>query len=346
MQWLVNSNSHLVINGCKKIKAFGGNTMKNRVTEILDIKYPIIQGAMNWLTDAQLVAAVSNAGGLGILGPNAGQEEPTRDSAEIINRMKQEVIKTKQLTSQPFGMVVVVTQDAKDTMSLINVAIEEKVAAVLINGLPGMLNEDLIKPLKEHGIKTIYRSLNPTVSEAKEAEQMGADIIVATGFDEGGTVPEKVIGTFNIVPTISDAVKIPVLAAGGITDIRHVRAAFALGAEGVYVGSAFLATKESRAATNVKEAIVNSSADDLELFRTLPYYYRSLPTKLSKKLKQLSDDGAQRKDIDRLMWGKMRTGMYKGEQDGYISLGNGISEIHSIQSVNELIHSLMADFVE
>ncbi|MGM9907564.1 nitronate monooxygenase [Limosilactobacillus sp.] len=188
-----------------------------------------------------------------ILGPNAGQEQPTRDSATIIKRMRQEVIKAKQLTDRPFGMVVVVTMDAKDTMSLIKVVVDEHVAAVLINGVPGVLNKELIEPLKEHDIKIIYRSLNPTVSEAKEAEQAGADIIIATGFDEGGTVPEKVIGTFNIVPTISDAVQIPVVAAGGITDIRHVRAAFALGAEGVYVGSAFLATEESRAAETSKQ---------------------------------------------------------------------------------------------
>lgn len=318
--------------------------MQNRITQILDIKYPIIQGPMNWLTDSKLVAAVSNAGGLGVLGPNAGQEEPTRDSSEIINRMHQEVIKVKQLTDKPFGMVVVVTMNAEDTQDLINIAIEEQVAAVIINGVPGILKKDLIKPLKEHNIKIVYRALNPTVSEAREAEQNGADIIVATGFDEGGTLPGQVIGTFNIVPTISDAVDVPVMAAGGITDIRHVRAAFALGAEGVYVGSAFLATTESRAAVNVKEAIVNSTAEDLYLFRTLPYFYRSLPTELSDKLKNMSDQGATRDEIDRQMWGKMRTGMYKGDPTGYISLGNGISEIHTIRPVKELIHDLMLDF--
>lgn len=318
--------------------------MQNRITQILNIKYPIIQGPMNWLTDAKLVAAVSNAGGLGVLGPNAGQEEPTRDSAEIVKRMHQEVIKTKQLTDKPFGMVVVVTMNAEDTQDLINIAIEEQVAAVVINGVPGILKKGLIKPLKDHNIKIVYRALNPTVAEAQEAEQDGADIIVATGFDEGGTLPERVIGTFNIVPTISDAVDVPVMAAGGITDVRHVRAAFALGAEGVYVGSAFLATTENRAADNVKEDIVNSTADDLYLFRTLPYYYRSLPTKLSDKLKKMSDQGAARKDIDRQMWGMMRTGMYEGDDNGYISLGNGISEIHSIRPVKELIQDLMQDF--
>ena len=319
--------------------------MKNKVTQILNIKFPIIQGPMNWLTDAKFVAAVSNAGGLGILGPNAGQENPTRDSNEIVNRRHQEVIKTKELTNKPFGMVLVITMNAKDTQALVNIAITEHVPVVMINGVPGILKPELITPLKENNIKIIYRPLNPTVAEVREAEKAGADIIVATGFDEGGTLPKQVIGTFNIVPTISDAINIPVIAAGGITDIRHVRTAFALGAEGVYVGSAFLATKENRAASNIKESIVNSTSDDLYLFRTLPYFYRSLPTTLGKKLKNMSDSGASREEIDQLMHGMMRIGMYKGKEEGYISLGNGISEIHSILSVKDLISNLMQDFI-
>lgn len=318
--------------------------MDNRITQILNIKFPLVQGAMNWLTDAKLVAAVSNAGGLGILGPNAGQEGYARNSAEIVGRMRHEVIKTKELTDKPFGMVVVVTMNAEDTQDLINVAIEEQVPVVMINGVPGTLKKELIEPLKNNNIKIIYRPLNPTVAEAKEAEKAGADIIVATGFDEGGTLPSRVIGTFNIIPTICDAVDIPVMAAGGITDVRHVRAAFALGAEGVYAGTAFLATNENRAAENVKRAIVNSNSDDLYLFRTLPYFYRSLPTQLSKQLKEMSDNGDSREAIDKLMRGKMRTGMYKGDQQGYISLGNGISEIHTIRSVKDVVNSLMQDF--
>lgn len=318
--------------------------MSNRVTEILNIEKPIVQGAMNWLTDAKFVAAVSNAGGLGILGPNAGQNTPTRSLDEIIERMHEEVKKTKKLTNRPFGMVVMVTSGTESVQSLINIAIEEHVAAVLINGFPGILTDEIVKPLKDNDIKIIYRSLNPTVSEAQEAEEHGADIIIATGFDEGGTVPRQVIGTFNIVPTIVDAVSIPVLAAGGITDVRHVRAAIALGAEGVYVGTAFLTTVENRAAENVKQQIVAASADDLYLFRTLPAYYRSLPTTLSKELLQMSNDGVPREEIDKKMRGKMRTGMYEGKQDGYISVGNGITEITSIKSVQAVIDDLMQDF--
>ena len=123
--------------------------------------------------------------------------------------------------------------------------------------------------MKSHQIKIIYRPLTPTIENAKEAESFGADIYVATGFDEGGTVPERVIGTFSIVPMIADAIDIPVVAAGGIGDYRTVNAAFALGAEGVFAGSLFIATTENPAAENVKQKL---SIQMLQIYYYLELY--------------------------------------------------------------------------
>lgn len=207
---------------------------KNRITEILGIKYPIIQGPMAWLTDAKLVAAVSNAGGLGILGPSAGQTTMTPSPQETMERMREEIRKTRELTDKPFGVVIIVDVDMKFTNPLLDMIIEEKVPVALVNGVAGMDFESTFKRLKNAGIKIVFRG-EPTVENARTIEKLGADVFVATGFDEGGMLPGGQIGTFSIVPLIVDSVKnIPVMAAGGISDIRGVRAAFALGAEGVF----------------------------------------------------------------------------------------------------------------
>ena len=130
----------------------------------------------------------------------------------------------------------------------------------------------------------VYRQITVTPQIAKKAEEAGADIIVATGMDEGGDLPGNNIGTFSIVPLFVDSVKIPVMAAGGITDRRTFNAAFALGAEGVLCETLFLSSKEARIPQNVKDMILKANATDLDFFRTHPYYYRSIPTPLSSFL--------------------------------------------------------------
>jgi len=146
---------------------------------------------------------------------------------------------------------------------------------------------------------------------------------------------------------IVDAVTIPVMAAGGIGDVRGVRAAFALGAEGVFAGSVFIPTKENPSAENVKQMIVDATAEDLLLFRTLPAYYRSLPTKLAHKIAEMDKQGASREETAKMMGGTsgMRIGMLEGNTDeGYISTGTGITPIKEIRTVKEVIDTLMQDF--
>ena len=227
---------------------------------------------------------------------------------------------------------------------MLKVIYEEKIPVVTFVGEP---DEKMFHEFKEHEIKIVYRSLNPTPENARLAEKYGADIIVATGFDEGGTLPEKVLGTFSIVPLIVDSVKIPVMAAGGITDRRTFNAAFALGAEGVYCGTLFLSSTEARTSPNVKEMILKTNATDMDFFRTIPYYYRSIPTPLSQKLVQMDKELKTREEISNAMhpMRNMKFGMLDGQIDvGYVSVGLGVSMIHSIRACKEIIDDISQDF--
>ncbi len=319
---------------------------ENRVCQILGIEKPIIQGPMSWLTDARLAAAVSAAGGMGSLGPNAGQDHVTPDPAETAERMRTEIRKIRELTDKPFSVNLIPSSPReKDlfTDPMLDMLIEEKVPAVTYVGA-GPIFEDIFVRLKEAGIKIIYRGLNPSPKDAASAEAMGADVIVATGFDEGGTLPGRVIGTFSIVPMIVDAVKsVPVMAAGGIADKRTCAAAFALGAEGVYCGTLFLMSEESRMAANVKERALGANGRDLKLFRTIPYYYRSLGGELADELYAMDKAGATNAEIAKKMGGmsNMRVGMLEGDMDkGYVSFGTGIGLSNEIRPVKAIIDGL------
>ena len=315
--------------------------------QYLGISKPVIQGPMVWLTDAKLAAAVSNAGGLGSLGPNAGQTVVTRDPDGTAENMRTEIRKLRALSDKPFSVNVLPVQNGTDiyTPPMLKVIYEERVPVVTFVGEP---DAKMFSEFKAHGIKIVYRSLDPTPKNAREAEKFGADIIVATGFDEGGTLPGKVLGTFSIVPLIVDAVEhTPVMAAGGIVDSRGFNAALALGAEGVYCGTAFLMSRESRMAENVKQAVLSADALDLLLFRTIPEYYRSLPGKLANELVAMDKAGATNEELGRKMGGftNLRIGMLEGDTDGgYVSVGNGISFIHEILSAKQIIDNITKDF--
>ena len=320
----------------------------NRVARILGIEKPVVQGPLSWLTDARLVAAVGNAGGLGVLGPNAGLTAATAVSTPeaTAEKMREEIRKTKQLTEKPFGVNLIPTAENDIwTPAILPVIKEEGVKVVVYTGYgDGSLKPALFDELKAAGITIIYRDINPTPENSRRAEQAGADIIVATGFDEGGTLPGTALGTFTIVPLIVDAVqRVPVMAAGGSTDARGARAVHALGAEGVFAGSVFISTIESRVPDSVKAKIVAANGLDLRLFRTLPDYYRALPGKLSDTLVAMDRAGASKAELAQAMGGLrgMRLGMLEGNTDeGYISVGAGIGNIHAITSVAEVVNQL------
>lgn len=320
----------------------------NRVCQILGIEKPVIQGPLSWLTDARLVAAVSNAGGLGVLGPNAGLTAETAvfTPEETAEKMRAEIRKTKKLTEKPFGVNLIPTPENDIwTQPILQVIKEEGIRAVVYTGYgEGAVIPELFDELKAAGIAVIYRDITPTPENTRLAEEAGADIIVATGFDEGGTLPGTALGTFSIVPLIADSVvNIPVMAAGGITDSRTAKAAHALGAEGVFAGSVFIGTEESRVPKSVKDKIIDSNGLDLLLFRTLPHYYRSLPGRLSTTLVSMDKAGASNEELGKTMGGLrgLRIGMLEGNTDeGYISLGTGIGNIRSVKSVAEVVDEL------
>ena len=320
----------------------------NRICQILGIEKPVIQGPLSWLTDARLVAAVSNAGGLGVLGPNAGLTAETAVSTphETAKKMREEIRKTKALTEKPFGVNLIPSPENDIwTPPILQVIQEEGVKVVVYTAygegavIPALFNE-----LKAAGIAIIYRDLDPSPENTRIAEAAGADIIVATGFDEGGTLPGKALGTFSVVPLIADAVQnVPVLAAGGITDGRTAKAAHALGASGVFAGSVFISTEESRVPQSVKDKIIQSDGLDMQLFRAQPAYYRSLPGKLTEKLVAMDKAGASNEEIGKVMGGLrgLRIGMLEGNTDeGYISLGTGIGSIRGVKSVADVVNEL------
>ncbi|WP_282840811.1 nitronate monooxygenase family protein [Moraxella lacunata] len=308
---------------------------------MLNIKHPIVQAPMSWLTDAHLVASVAEAGGLGFLAPHAGQTTDPTSNEEVLDRMRNEIRKVKALTDKPFGVPFIVSYNFALIPLMVDLFIEERVPVVLDNGL---LDPQIYAKFKQAGIKIICRLPNPNLADALKAQELGADILVLTDFDEGGTLPMKEIGSFNVLAEFVGKVDLPIMLAGGIADKKSVQVAQTLGAEGVWVGTAFIATKECRASEKVKQWIVDSTANDLLLFRTEPYYYRSLPTELAKQCFQMSESGASRADIAKVMNAGtgMRLGMLEGDFDnGYVSVGNGISAIDRIKSVQELIDELM-----
>ncbi|MDR3597648.1 nitronate monooxygenase [Clostridium sp.] len=323
---------------------------KNRVTEILKIKYPVIQASMSWITSAELAAAVSNAGGMGVLGPNAGQTTLTTDPMETAERMRREIRKTKELTDKPFAVQYFIPFQGDPqgfSSKVLQVIREEDIKYLLVLGM-GLGNEvEEVKNLKNEGFTIIYRDLNPTIESAKNIEAAGADIIIATGYDEGGGLPAHAIGTMAIVPLIADAVNIPVLAAGGIVDSRGVKASMILGAEGVYIGTRFIASKECPASDLCKQDIINAKTVDLVEFKAMPTW-RCTPHELSLELYKMDQNGATREEINARMGdvGGIRVGMLEGNLDnGINSVSNAIELIKDIKSCSEIIEALMGDVI-
>ena len=222
---------------------------------MVGIRYPIIQAPMNWVSGADLVAAVSNAGGLGTLGPNAGADSITADVELTGERLRDQIKKVKRLTDAPFAVNIPIGVGDLLRYSKKNVAVvmEEAVPVVITSvGGPKMYTN----VLKEAGIKVFHAVSTP--KQAKKAEAMGVDAVVCEGFEAGGHKGFTELTTLVLTPMVADAVKIPVITGGGIGDARGVMAALALGADAVYLGTRFMATKESETHQKVKDFIVRA----------------------------------------------------------------------------------------
>ncbi len=234
--------------------------LKTRICRILNIEYPIIQAPMNWISGADLVAAVSASGGLGTLGPNAGQTTPCNDEREVAERLRGQINKVRSITDKPFAVnVAVASGDAKKfSDAYVKTVIDERVpVAIVTMGGPQIYTREL----KNAGVKVIHTI--STVRHGKRAEIEGVDAVVAGGYESGGHLGNEDQTTLCLVPQVVDALSIPVIAGGGITDARGLVAALALGAEAVFMGTRFLATNESDAHPNVKQAVLKATDSDL-----------------------------------------------------------------------------------
>lgn len=221
---------------------------RTRICDLLDIDYPIIQGGMNWIANAELAAAVSNAGGLGIISPTAGMR--LEDNME--QNLRSEINKTKALTDKPFA--VNLPLQTPDVDRLIDATIEGGVKVVTTSaGNPALYTSYL----KEAGVKVLH--VVASVRHAQGAERRGVDAVIAEGFEAGGHNGFDELTTFVLVPQVVDAVSVPVVAAGGIADARGLVAAFALGADGVQVGTRFVATLECIAHQNFKDEVLKAT---------------------------------------------------------------------------------------
>lgn len=310
--------------------------MKTRVTELLQIDYPVVQGGLAYLAYADLAAAVSNAGGLGQI---------TAMSLPSAEALREEIRKVRLMTDKPFGVNFAIGQYNRPYEELLDVAIEEGVRAISVTGGNP---EPLIRRLDGHDVKKLV--LVASVRQAQKAESIGADAVMAVGQEGGGHLGRDDIGTFVLIPRVVDSVKIPVLASGGIGDGRGILAALALGAEGVEMGTRFIATKECvHAHRAYKEAILKGTEQDTAVIkRTLGAPARVVRTPGSDHILQLEQEGAGYEQLKPFISGENnRTFIYDGdEQKGFGWAGQVIGLIQDVPSVQELFTRMFTDLSE
>lgn len=296
----------------------------NRITEMLGIKYPIIQGAMQDVAKAGLVAAVSNAGGLGVLA--SGQDTP--------EQVREEIRKVKELTDKPFAVNLMFLN--KKVPEIVDVVIEEGVKIVTTGaGTPKLY----MPKLKEAGIKVM--PVIPNVKIAKKMEELGVDAVIAEGMESGGHIGTMTSQT--LWPQVVDAVKIPVIAAGGIADNRGVKAAMAMGAEGVQCGTIFSISKESPVGDNWKKVIIESKDTSIGVIGTkMGVASRTVVNKKAKELYGLEDKMTDKLKFNQLLDEAYRKAVYQDDvEGGIIFAGSVAGMIHESKSAAEIISDLM-----
>ncbi|WP_042271823.1 enoyl-[acyl-carrier-protein] reductase FabK [[Clostridium] dakarense] len=296
----------------------------NKVCELLNIEYPIIQGGMAWVADAYLASAVSNAGGLGLI---AGGNAPK----EVI---KEEIRKCRELTDKPFGVNVMLLSPFVD--EIIELIIEEKVPVITTGaGNPAKY----IDSLKEIGTKII--PVVPSIALAQRMEKLGADAVIVEGTEAGGHIGE--LTTMVLTPQVADSVKIPVIAAGGIADGRGIAAAFALGASGVQVGTRFICSDECSVHENYKNMVLKSrDRDAIVTGRSTGHPVRALKNKLAKEILNMEKQGVDSQEIDKKGIGSLRVATKEGDvHNGSFMAGQIASIIKDVRPCKEIIDSMV-----
>ena len=300
--------------------------LKTDICDLFGIEYPIIQGGMAHLATAELAAAVSNAGGLGIIGGGAPEPEWVREQIRL----------TKQKTDKPFGANIVLI--AAKAEEIIEVILEEKVAVVTTGaGNPG----PYIPRFKEAGIMVM--PVVASVALARRLQRAGADAFVAEGMESGGEVGQ--ITTITLVPQVVDAVKVPVVAAGGFADGRGLAAALVLGAQGIQMGTRFVCSEECIAHPNCKKAIIDASDRSTVLSgQSTGYPLRALENKFTREFMDKESSGFTIEELFQLGVGKMRQGMIDGDIEGGTLLAGQISGmIKEIKPVKAIIEEMVVE---
>ncbi len=310
--------------------------MKTRVTELLGIEYPIIQGGMQWVGRAELAAAVSNAGGLGIL---TALTQPTPDD------LRREITRTREMTGKPFGVNLTILPTIKPP------PYAEYVAAIVENGVKivetaGNSPREFVERFKASGIRIIHKCTS--IRHALSAQRSGVDMISIDGAECAGHPGEDGVGGLVLIPAAASALGIPVVASGGIADGRGMAAAFALGAEGVNMGTRFCATQEAPIHPNIKRALVEASERDTTLmFRTFKNTVRVLRNAISEEVvaTESRPGGCQFEDVRPLVSGaRGRAALESGDvHGGVISTGQCVGLIGDIPTCAELITRMVAE---
>lgn len=298
--------------------------MRTEITELLGIQYPIIQGGMAWVAEYHLAAAVSEAGGLGIIGAAAAPAAWVRE----------QIREVKKRTEKPFGVNIMLMSPYADEIA--RVVVEEGVKVVTTGaGSP----EKYMKLWKEAGIRVI--PVVASVALAKRMERCGADALVAEGTEAGGHIGENT--TMVLVPQIADAVEIPVIAAGGITDGRGAAAAWMLGAKGIQIGTRFVVTEESQVHENYKEAILKAKDIDSKVTgRSTGHPVRGLRNRMTKEYLKREAEGASPEELEELAAGGLRRAVVEGDViNGSVMAGQSAAMVRERLSCQEVIDQIM-----
>ena len=297
--------------------------MKTEVTELLGIEYPIIQGGMAWVAEYHLAAAVSEAGGLGIIGASSAPADWVRE----------QVREAKKLTDKPFGVNIMLLNPNADEVA--KVIVEEGVQVVTTGaGNP----EKYIEMWKAAGVKVI--PVVASVAQAVRMERCGADAVVAEGCEAGGHIGEST--TMVLVPQVADAVSIPVIAAGGIADGRGVAAAFMLGAKAVQVGTHFVVTEESQVHENYKERILKAKDIDTKVTgRTTGHPVRALRNQMTREYLKKEAAGASFEELELMTLGGLRKAVVEGDvTTGSVMAGQSAGMVKEKMTCAQLIQKL------
>ena len=303
--------------------------MQNKITQLFNIQYPVIQGGMIWVSGWKLASAVSNAGGLGLIG--AGSMYP--------DVLREHIQKCKKATDKPFGVnVPMLYPNIEEIMDII---VEEGVKIVFTSaGNP----KTWTGFLKEKGITVVH--VVSSVKFALKAEASGVDAVVCEGFEAGGHNGREETTTFTLIPMVKEQVSIPVIAAGGIGTGRGMLAAMVLGADGVQVGSRFAATKESSAHSNFKQAIVNTKEGETQLTLKELAPVRLIKNQFFEEVQELYKKAPTVEEIRELLGrARAKKGMFEGDlDDGELEIGQIAGLIHDIKPVAEIVNEIVTEF--